>query len=317
MTKRQKMIPIKTERPGWYILGHPGALCPLRNPGRGTMLRADKSAAGTAARDVRIKIKRQKRRITMIPKTLSKLGLKTALGYIEKDPERNLPKLMEWVDKLAGTGPDSFQEQRDAFRRVITDPDNNMYQLIMSIFRDVDNEVLKATFENFFLNANIIGWPIQEKYRAEYGCNIPWAILLDPTSACNLRCTGCWAAEYGNRLNLSLEEIDAIIQQGKALGVYMYIYTGGEPLVRKSDLMTLCRRHSDCQFLAFTNATLIDEAFAGEMLRVKNLIPAISLDIRTTPARPVRAPLKVNIIRFFLFTLIPDAMAVFSLPPMA
>ena len=242
------------------------------------MLRADKSAAGTAARDVRIKIKRQKRRIAMIPKTLSKLGLKTALGYIEKDPERNLPKLMEWVDKLAGTGTDSFQEQRDAFRRVITDPDNNMYQLIMSIFRDVDNEVLKATFENFFLNANIIGWPIQEKYRAEYGCNIPWAILLDPTSACNLRCTGCWAAEYGNRLNLSLEEIDAIIQQGKALGVYMYIYTGGEPLVRKSDLMTLCRRHSDCQFLAFTNATLIDSAFARDMLEVKNFIPAISLE---------------------------------------
>ena len=36
---------------------------------------------------------------------------------------------------------------------------------------------------------------------------------------------------YGNKLNLSLEEIDSIIRQGKALGVYMYIYTGGEPLV--------------------------------------------------------------------------------------
>lgn len=35
-----------------------------------------------------------------------------------------------------------------------------------------------------------------------------WAILLDPTSACNLHCTGCWAAEYGNRLNLSLETFD-------------------------------------------------------------------------------------------------------------
>ena len=34
----------------------------------------------------------------MIPKTLGKLGLKTAYGYIEKDPEHNLPKLMEWVD---------------------------------------------------------------------------------------------------------------------------------------------------------------------------------------------------------------------------
>ena len=142
----------------------------------------------------------------------------------------------------------------------------------------MDNEVLKATFENFFLNANIIGWPIQEKFRRQLGCNIPWAILLDPTSACNLHCTGCWAAEYGNKLNLSFEEIDSIIQQGKALGVYMYIYTGGEPLVRKSDLIRLCEKHSDCQFLAFTNATLIDGAFADDMLRVKNFMPAISLE---------------------------------------
>ena len=136
----------------------------------------------------------------------------------------------------------------------------------------------KATFTNFFLNANIIGWPVQEKLRKAYNCNIPWAILLDPTSACNLHCTGCWAAEYGNKLNLSFEEIDSIITQGKEMGVYMYIYTGGEPLVRKKDLIALCEKHSDCQFLSFTNGTLIDEAFADEMLRVKNFIPAISLE---------------------------------------
>lgn len=214
----------------------------------------------------------------MIPKTLGKLGLKTAYGYIEKDPEHNLPKLMEWVDRLAGDGPNSFLVQRDAFRTVINDPDNNMHQLLMNIFREVDNDVLKATFENFLLNANIVGWPIQEDMRSKYNCNIPWAILLDPTSACNLHCTGCWAAEYGNKLNLSLNEIDSIIQQGKELGVYMYIYTGGEPMVRSKDIIALCQKHSDCQFLAFTNATLIDEAFADDMLRVKNFIPAISLE---------------------------------------
>lgn len=75
----------------------------------------------------------------MIPKSLSKFGLKTAYDYIEKNPERNLPKLMEWVDRLAGDGPDSFPAQREAFRTVINDPDNNMYQLIMNIFREVDN----------------------------------------------------------------------------------------------------------------------------------------------------------------------------------
>ena len=209
---------------------------------------------------------------------IKKTTLRTAFNYLEKNPEENAPKLLDWVDRLAGDGPDSFPTQRAAFRQVLADPQNNMYQLIMSVLNDIDKDVLKATFENFFLNANIIGWPKQEEYRNKYQCNIPCALLLDPTSACNLHCTGCWAAEYGNKLNLSFEEIDSIITQGKQLGIYMYIYTGGEPLVRKKDLIALCEKHSDCQFLSFTNATLIDEEFADEMLRVKNFIPAISIE---------------------------------------
>ena len=127
-------------------------------------------------------------------------------------------------------------------------------------------------------NANLATNNYQEKLRKKYNCNIPWAILLDPTSACNLHCTGCWAATYGNRLNLSLNEIDGIIREGKELGVYMYIYTGGEPMVRKDDLIRLCEKHNDCIFLCFTNGTLIDDAFAEKMRRVGNFIPAISLE---------------------------------------
>ena len=66
--------------------------------------------------------------------------------------------------------------------------------------------------------------------------------------------------------------------QGTELGTYMYIYSGGEPLVRKKDIIRLCEAHPDCMFLAFTNGTLIDEAFADEMLRVKNFVPAISVE---------------------------------------
>ena len=59
----------------------------------------------------------------------------------------------------------------------------------------------------------------------------------------------------------------------------MYIYTSGEPMVRKADLIRLCETHPDCEFPAFTNGTLIDEAFfCREMLRVKNFVPAISLE---------------------------------------
>lgn len=97
------------------------------------------------------------------------------------------------------------------------------------------------------------------------------AILLDPTSACNLHCTGCWAAEYGHKLNLSLETIDNIVCQGKELGIYMYIYTGGEPMVRKKDLITLCERHPDCEFLSFTNGTLLNEHFVRKCFELRIL----------------------------------------------
>ena len=48
--------------------------------------------------------------------------------------------------------------------------------------------------------------------------------------------------------------------------------------MRKVDIIKLCESHPDCQFSAFTNETLIDEAFADEILRVKNFIPAISVE---------------------------------------
>jgi MoaA/NifB/PqqE/SkfB family radical SAM enzyme len=210
-----------------------------------------------------------------IPNSLKKFGIEQAVNYLTKDPEKNLPTLMGWVDKFA---KGSFARQRDAIRDAINNPENVYHQLIMHIMRDIDTEVLKTTFVNFFLNANIIGWPRQDAVREKYNCNVPWAVLLDPTSACNLHCTGCWAAEYGNKLNLTFDEIDSIITQGKELGIYMYIYTGGEPLVRKADLIRLCEKHNDCEFLSFTNGTLIDEKFADDMLRVRNFIPAISLE---------------------------------------
>ena len=203
-----------------------------------------------------------------------KYGLDKAYDYLDKDPDTNIPKLMELVDKVAG---DEFAGQRKAFREAI-ESKNNWYQLIRSLWTDIDDGVRRTFFENFIINASIIGYPRQVKTAEEHGCNVPWAILMDPTSACNLHCTGCWAAEYGDKLNMSLETLDSIIRQGKELGTYMYIYSGGEPLVRKKDIIKLCEMHPDCEFLAFTNATLIDEACADEMLRVQNFIPAISVE---------------------------------------
>ena len=201
-------------------------------------------------------------------------AIQAALNYMDKDPETNIPKVMSIVDKAAPEG--WYESQRNAIRQGIAEK-GNWYQLAQKVW-ELDPGVRKTFFTNFIVNASLKGSALQKETEEKEDCNVPWAILLDPTSACNLHCTGCWAAEYGHKLNLSLETIDDIVTQGKKLGTYMYIYTGGEPMVRKKDIITICERHPDCEFLSFTNGTLIDEEFCQEMLRVKNFVPAISLE---------------------------------------
>lgn len=109
-------------------------------------------------------------------------------------------------------------------------------------------------------------------------CNIPWVVLLDPTSACNLKCKGCWAAEYGYKSNLSLDEMRKIIFECKELGTHFFMFTGGEPLIRKKDLITLALENQDCIFLAFTNGTLVDEEFCLDLKKCKNFGLALSIE---------------------------------------
>lgn len=204
-------------------------------------------------------------------------ALRKVYNWLDQDPVNRLPKLGGYIDSYIPAGS-TLGGQLKAIKSVLGDSENNWYRLIFSIFTEIDSDVRRTIFENFVINATVRAGEIHDKLTAQYDCNIPWAILMDPTSACNLHCVGCWAAEYGNRLNLSYEELDSIIRQANELGCYFFLYTGGEPLVRKADLIKLCEAHPDSMFSAFTNATLIDESFADEMLRVKNFIPAISAE---------------------------------------
>ena len=203
-------------------------------------------------------------------------AVKQVLNYLDENPEKSFPKILTWVEKFDKGGRNEHLIR--PFRAILDDSSCNWHILLKSLWTDIDPEVRKVFFENFIVNASLAASYEQERSRQEHGCNIPWAILMDLTSACNLKCVGCWAADYGRKLNLEYEVLDDIIRQGTELGTYMYIYSGGEPMVRKDDIIRLCEAHPNCMFLAFTNGTLIDEKFADEMLRVKNFVPAISIE---------------------------------------
>ncbi|NLU48261.1 MAG: radical SAM protein [Syntrophomonadaceae bacterium] len=212
-----------------------------------------------------------------VGESIKAFGLKKVLSYLDADPEKNIVKLVDWLIKVDTDGKHVAPQAVKA-KRWLEDKDSNWYQLVKSLYTDIDDGVRKSFFENVLVNATVIGTKRQDKVMEKYGCNVPWAILMDPTSACNLRCTGCWAAKYGHHLSMDYATLNSIIEQGKQMGVFAYIYSGGEPLIRKADIIKLCEKHPDCAFLAFTNGTLIDEKFADDMLRVKNFVPAISID---------------------------------------
>ena len=181
------------------------------------------------------------------------------LRHMNKDREKGMLQLVDLTERYMGSHFDS--KNYEAARRMIKDPESKWMKYINRLLDEVDPYVIRQSALNLGYEAGLYGTKTIREMRKKYDCNIPWLILMDPTSACNLHCTGCWAAEYGNRLNLTFDELDGIITQGKELGIYFYMYTGGEPLVRKADIIKLCEKHNDCAFHAFTNGTLVDEAF--------------------------------------------------------
>ncbi len=197
------------------------------------------------------------------------------IKYVRKDFDKNAMNLLNLVEKLDVKKVN--QTTYDGLHKALGDKNNNWYRFVKSLALETDEGVLKKLVPAA-LNVAMYSYSKRMESIEKYNCNVPWAILMDPTAACNLKCKGCWAAEYGHQSSLSYETLARIIKEGKELGTYMYLFTGGEPLVRKADLIRLCEENPDCAFMSFTNGTLCDDAFADELKRVGNLYLAFSIE---------------------------------------
>ena len=96
-------------------------------------------------------------------------GISTALGYLEKSPEENLPRLMAMARKLMPEA--EYKTKLDQFDRVISDRNDNMHKLLVSLFTDIDSEVRKTIVKNFIINAFYSWSKTREEYSRKYNCN--------------------------------------------------------------------------------------------------------------------------------------------------
>ncbi|MBO6215007.1 MAG: radical SAM protein [Lachnospiraceae bacterium] len=204
------------------------------------------------------------------------------LKNLDKDVSKRSETYVKMVDMAEKFwGENANKETLAKVRKAVADPENRWMKFINRVLDETNPHVARTMILNLGYEAFFRGTRTIRKNREKYGCNIPWLILFDPTNACNMHCTGCWSGTYGHKSNLSYEDMDKIVTEGKELGVYLYMLTGGEPLVRKKDILRLAEQHNDAVFALFDNSTLIDEDFCKEVVRLGNI--TFQLSIEGTP----------------------------------
>lgn len=204
-------------------------------------------------------------------------------GFLKHIKKKDYADRSETYCKLVDTaatfwGKGANKEKMEAAKKALSNPDNRWVKFLNRVIDETDPHYAKTMLLNLGYEAFFRGTKMIRANREKYGCNIPWLILFDPTMACNMHCVGCWSGTYGHKANLSYEDMDKIVTQGKELGVYLYMMTGGEPTVRMKDIFKLAEKHNDCFFGLYSNSTLITDELAEKVRQLGNITFMLSLE---------------------------------------
>jgi len=121
------------------------------------------------------------------------------------------------------------------------------------------------------------------------GVKVPPFLILSITPHCNLQCTGCYAAATGvtSTINftksiqqsklLSYDQWHSIIKEANTLGVFGYVFAGGEPFLFPK-LLRLCKEFNDRFFLILTNGTTLKQGDYQKLKRLGNIAILVSIE---------------------------------------
>ncbi len=144
-------------------------------------------------------------------------------------------------------------------------------------WRKLHPNVRKKMVENMVGNYFINSRKKRYKMEAENGCS-PLLFVISPTMRCNLKCTGCYSANYDRADAMDFATLDRIMTEAKEMGIYYVVVSGGEPYARE-DLLTLFEKHNDMIFMTYTNGTLIHtKNLAPRLAKLGNVVPCISVE---------------------------------------
>ena len=86
---------------------------------------------------------------------LKGFAMKQVYSYLDKDPEANLPNLLDMLEKYDKNGQ-AVTTQVEGIRAALSDPNNNWSKLVKSLWTDIDDEQRKKLVETVGINGTLI-----------------------------------------------------------------------------------------------------------------------------------------------------------------
>jgi len=203
---------------------------------------------------------------------LFKRALKSMLLLVYLS-DANLLRVVRSAKRLSFTK--AYREQIDAVETLFRQ-NHPFVRLGRNILKKSEKCRAKLV-DNLLINALFVGNAKRTRFSQRNKLPAPWFFVVSPTMRCNLKCVGCYAAQYLKDNDLPYETLDRICRDAKTMGIYMITVSGGEPFIRQ-DLLELFRKHNDIYFQVFTNGTLIDKELAGQLVKLGNVAPVVAIE---------------------------------------
>jgi MoaA/NifB/PqqE/SkfB family radical SAM enzyme len=215
------------------------------------------------------------------------------MGLIDQIEEKTIQTAFEKMADIAARGSDdALMKVVSVVEKITTNPywsdvirsartkfkaGHPGGRLAIRFLRDIDPGVRNRVLRNLIVKEGLIAPNKRHRIREKEGFYPPSLLVVSPTMRCNLRCYGCYAGNYTKNEDLPFDEFDRIIREGKELGIYLYVVSGGEPFVWDG-LMDLFEKHNDCVFQVYTNGTLLDDETCARIVELGNIWPCISVE---------------------------------------
>lgn len=97
---------------------------------------------------------------------------------------------------------------------------------------------------------------------------LPSIFVIEPTNHCNLKCVICPDKKHIKKEYMSLEAFQEVVLQIKDYARTIYLHLHGEPLMHGQiiEMIHICKQNTKAKISLSTNATLLNEKLAADII---------------------------------------------------